>query len=520
MRALGLVVVYLIGSIPVGFLITRVAGGFDIRGKGSGTIGATNVLRTLGPVPAVLTLLGDVAKGYVAVRAAEVLGPEPRWGAAGAVLAIVGNCWPVFLRFKGGKGVATGLGAFLALAPKAILPAVAAWIVLAAAFRYVSLASIVACVAMADRRVALRLSAGSTRPRRRCAAALIVWRHQRQPEAAPVGHGATPGGAGAGRMTGERRARWRSSERAAGARRSPSSSAGAAGPCGSGLATPRSPPPSAATRENARYLPGVRLPDSVARHRRSRRGAPGSDLVIVAVPSHFVRGVLAADGGRDCPGAAVLLSATKGLEPGARSACPSSSPSSSPGHAVAALSGPSFAREVALGKPTALVVASADAGVARSAPGAPDRSRLPALHEPRRRRRRDRRRAEERDGDRHRRSPTDSGLGENARAALITRGLAEIGRLARAPGRPAATLAGLAGLGDLVLTCTGRQSRNHRLGLAVAQGQTLAEAEASTRMVAEGVRTVASARALAGRAGVEHADLRRGLGGALRGASP
>ena len=177
MRALGLIVVYLIGSIPVGFLITRIAGGFDIRGKGSGTIGATNVLRTLGPVPAIATLLGDVLKGYVAVRAAEVLGPEPAWGAAGAVLAIVGNCWPVFLRFKGGKGVATGLGAFLALAPKAILPAIAAWLILAVAFRYVSLASIVGCVIMAVGvwffaypRVYTAAAGG--------AAALIIWRHQ------------------------------------------------------------------------------------------------------------------------------------------------------------------------------------------------------------------------------------------------------------------------------------------------------------------------------------------------------
>jgi glycerol-3-phosphate acyltransferase PlsY len=176
-RALVLVGVYLIGSIPIGFLIARAAGGFDIRNKGSGTIGATNVLRTLGPVPAVLTLLGDVAKGYVAVRAAEVIGPEPTWGAAGAVLAVVGNCWPVFLRFKGGKGVATGLGAFLALTPRAILVAMAVWIVLTAAFRYVSLASILACVALALGAwlfgyPQMYVAAAA------CAAALIVWRHQ------------------------------------------------------------------------------------------------------------------------------------------------------------------------------------------------------------------------------------------------------------------------------------------------------------------------------------------------------
>jgi acyl phosphate:glycerol-3-phosphate acyltransferase len=176
-KVLGLGVVYLIGSIPVGFLVALATGGFDIRVKGSGNIGATNVLRTLGPVPAVLTLLGDVAKGYVAVRAAEVLGPEPAWGAAGALLAIVGNCWPVFLRFKGGKGVATGLGAFLALTPKAILPAVVVWVALVAAFRYVSLASMLGCVALA-------LGAWSFgyapiyAATAACAAALIVWRHR------------------------------------------------------------------------------------------------------------------------------------------------------------------------------------------------------------------------------------------------------------------------------------------------------------------------------------------------------
>jgi acyl phosphate:glycerol-3-phosphate acyltransferase len=175
-RVLGLVVVYLIGSIPVGFLVSRMAGGVDIRGQGSGNIGATNVLRTMGPAPAIGTLLGDVLKGYLAVRVAEVFGPQPGWGAAGVVLAVVGNCWPIFLRFKGGKGVATGLGAFLALAPKAIVPALVVWLVLAAAFRYVSLASIVGCVAMALSVWLLGyphvyVAAAA------CVTLLIVWRH-------------------------------------------------------------------------------------------------------------------------------------------------------------------------------------------------------------------------------------------------------------------------------------------------------------------------------------------------------
>ena len=141
----GLVLAYLIGAVPVGFLVARAFGGADIRRSGSGTIGATNVLRTLGKLPAAITLLADVGKGYLAVSAARAIVPAPWGAAAGAVLAIVGNCWPVFLGFRGGKGVATGFGAFLALAPWATAPAGLVWLVVTASFRYVSLASVMAC---------------------------------------------------------------------------------------------------------------------------------------------------------------------------------------------------------------------------------------------------------------------------------------------------------------------------------------------------------------------------------------
>jgi glycerol-3-phosphate acyltransferase PlsY len=144
----GLALAYLIGAIPVGFLVARGFGGLDIRRAGSGNIGATNVLRTLGKLPAILTLLGDIGKGYLAVGAARVLVPAPWGAAAGAVLAVVGNCWPVFLRFRGGKGVATGFGAFLALAPWATGPAALVWLVVTASFRYVSLASVMACLCL------------------------------------------------------------------------------------------------------------------------------------------------------------------------------------------------------------------------------------------------------------------------------------------------------------------------------------------------------------------------------------
>jgi glycerol-3-phosphate acyltransferase PlsY len=141
------VAAYLIGAVPVGFLVARAFGIGDIRRQGSGNIGAANVLRTAGRVPALLTLVGDVAKGYVAVAAGGALGgAAPEITASAAVAAIVGNCWSVFLLFRGGKGVATGLGAFLKLVPLATLPAAVTWVAVTMTFRYVSLGSLIAAL--------------------------------------------------------------------------------------------------------------------------------------------------------------------------------------------------------------------------------------------------------------------------------------------------------------------------------------------------------------------------------------
>lgn len=148
LTVLGLVGAYLIGAIPIGLLIARAVGGMDIRRHGSGNIGATNVMRTLGPLPGVLTLIGDVAKGYAAASLARAVDAAPGSAALGAVLAIVGNCWSVFLGFRGGRGVATGFGAFLAVAPWATAPAALVWVIVTATFRYVSLASIMACIGL------------------------------------------------------------------------------------------------------------------------------------------------------------------------------------------------------------------------------------------------------------------------------------------------------------------------------------------------------------------------------------
>jgi acyl phosphate:glycerol-3-phosphate acyltransferase len=133
---------YLLGSIPFGYLLVRIFRKQDIRKTGSGNIGATNVSRT-SPVLGILTLVLDALKGLVAVILTRVLfpGQSVLLGLA-AFLAIVGHMFPVWLKFRGGKGVATGLGAFAVIVPKTILAMIGLFIAIFLAFRYVSLASI------------------------------------------------------------------------------------------------------------------------------------------------------------------------------------------------------------------------------------------------------------------------------------------------------------------------------------------------------------------------------------------
>jgi len=258
----------------------------------------------------------------------------------------------------------------------------------------------------------------------------------------------------------------------------------------------------AARRANAVYLPDVMLPATVGVTGSLAEALSGVDIVVSAIPSHGCRAVMRAA----VPYLrehATVVSATKGLEPetllrmseviGAESG---------PGHAVVVLSGPSFASEVAQQLPTVLVAASADS---RATELVQSEFRGPAL-----------------------RLYASSdvvgveiggalknviaiaagvveglGLGHNALAALITRGLAEISRLACAAGGQRETTAGLSGLGDLVLTCTGTLSRNRHVGLELARGRQLADIVSGMKMVAEGVNTTRAALALGGRYGVE-----------------
>jgi glycerol-3-phosphate acyltransferase PlsY len=142
------VVGYLLGSIPFGYLLVRIFRGADVRSTGSGNIGATNVART-SPTLGIVTLLLDAGKGFAAVASVSAIYPGVKTMAfAAAFFAIAGHIFPVWLGFHGGKGVATGLGSFLLLTPKAILIAIGIFLAIAAVFRWVALASIVATISL------------------------------------------------------------------------------------------------------------------------------------------------------------------------------------------------------------------------------------------------------------------------------------------------------------------------------------------------------------------------------------
>ena len=257
----------------------------------------------------------------------------------------------------------------------------------------------------------------------------------------------------------------------------------------------------AATRENDVFLPGCPLPASVEVVTALDQALADARLVLGVMPSRHARAIYR----QMLPhldSEAILVSATKGLESGTRLRMSEVIAQTVGPRPVAVLSGPTFAREVARGDPTVAAVAATDPKIATAVQRALSDStfRLYTNSDP---------------------VGVEIGaalknviaigagiceglaLGHNTMAALITRGLAEITRLAVAMGGRRETLAGLAGLGDLVLTCTGDLSRNRKVGLELAAGRTLDEITGSMRMVAEGVETCGTAAELGAKYGVE-----------------
>jgi glycerol-3-phosphate dehydrogenase (NAD(P)+) len=258
----------------------------------------------------------------------------------------------------------------------------------------------------------------------------------------------------------------------------------------------------AINREHANplFLPGFAL-DPALRATGDLAEVAAADALLLVVPAQHLRKVATALAPHLRAGVPVVLCA-KGIEQGSGAMMSEVAAETLPGQPLAVLSGPTFAIEVARGLPTAVTLACADEALGRSLAAAlGTRSFRPYLStdivgaeiggavknvlaiacgivEGRR-------------------------LGDNARAALITRGLAEMVRLAVAKGGKAETLMGLSGLGDLTLTCTGAQSRNHAVGVALGEGQSLAAFEAARRSIAEGVASAAAVAALAQRLKVE-----------------
>ncbi|HEX8881118.1 MAG TPA: glycerol-3-phosphate 1-O-acyltransferase PlsY [Candidatus Acidoferrum sp.] len=173
---------YLLGSIPFGVILATFLGGKDIRKSGSGNIGATNVARVVGPLAGALTLVFDIAKGAGAVLLAEKFSNgSARWMMIAGIAALVGHCFPVWLKGKGGKGVATAAGVFLVLSPPACLAAVVVFLLVVIFSRYVSLGSVSAAAAMplliyllwAPRHAPLSVTAGAL-----AAGLLILYQHR------------------------------------------------------------------------------------------------------------------------------------------------------------------------------------------------------------------------------------------------------------------------------------------------------------------------------------------------------
>jgi glycerol-3-phosphate dehydrogenase (NAD(P)+) len=254
------------------------------------------------------------------------------------------------------------------------------------------------------------------------------------------------------------------------------------------------------THRNRLFLPGVTLDDGIRATTDAGAAAAQAEAVLLAAPAQHLRSVCAALAPHVAAGRPVVLCA-KGVERGSGKLMSEVAAETLPQAALAILSGPTFAAEVARGLPTAVTLATSEEVGGRLIASVGSTTFRPYLSN----------------------DPvgaqiggavknviaiacgivTGRGMGDNARAALMTRGLAEIMRLGAALGARPETLMGLSGLGDLSLTCNGLQSRNMSLGIALGQGKTLAEALSGKRSIAEGVESAGAIAALAGRHGVD-----------------
>ena len=529
---------YLVGAIPFGFLIGKLHKGIDIRKHGSGNIGATNVTRVLGKGWGRLCFFLDFLKGAVPVIAASMLSTRessqfvvehlPEWlkvepclpdpggllACVAAFAAVCGHIWPVYLNFKGGKGVSTAAGAILALNPLSLLSAGAVWVIVFFASRYVSLASIAAAVSIAVFCVVYKIAGlSNANPPEMILffllAALSVTKHasnirrlregtenkfERKKKVAPLSiatlqdnspiNAAVLGDGAWGtalaltlHANGHKVKVW-------GAFRENIDAVNR-------------------EHENKKFLPGVPIPADLEYTADMESAVKDARLVVLATPSQYLRGVLQQYKPHLNPDTQIVVDIVKGIELSSlltmSELCRQEL---GPTHYVA-LSGPSHAEEVARRIPTLVVTACEDRDIAGyvqrifmneffrvytsyDVVGVELGGALKNIYAIA---------AGIVDG---------CGMGDNSKAAMMTRAIAEMSRLGKVLGGKKETFSGLSGVGDLIVTCTSKHSRNRFVGEELGKGRKLDEIIKSMNMVvAEGVKTCEAAYALSERWNVD-----------------
>ena len=529
---------YLVGAIPFGFLLGKLIRGIDIRKHGSGNIGATNVTRVLGKGWGRLCFFLDFLKGAVPVIAASMLSDRessqfvvehlPEWlkvesclpdpggllACVAAFAAVCGHIWPVYLNFKGGKGVSTAAGAILALNPLSLLSAGAVWVIVFFASRYVSLASIAAAVSIAVFCVVYKIAGlSNANPPEMILffllAALSVTKHasnikrlregtenkfERKKKAAPLSIAALQDNSAINAaVLGD-------------------------GAWGTALALTLHANGhkvkvwgafreniDAVNRdhENKKFLPGVPIPADLEYTADMESAVKDARLVVLATPSQYLRGVLQQYKPYLNPDTQIVVDIVKGIELSSlltmSELCRQEL---GPTHYVA-LSGPSHAEEVARRIPTLVVTACEDRDIAGyvqrifmneffrvytsyDVVGVELGGALKNIYAIA---------AGIVDG---------CGMGDNSKAAMMTRAIAEMSRLGKVLGGKKETFSGLSGVGDLIVTCTSKHSRNRFVGEELGKGRKLDEIIKSMNMVvAEGVKTCEAAYALSERWNVD-----------------
>ena len=476
--ALTAIVSYLIGSVNFSILLSKMLSGKDIRESGSGNAGATNMLRTYGKKMGVITLLLDVLKGIVVILLSRLVkniaGTDeiyPVISYIAGVCVILGHNFPLYFGFKGGKGVATSLGVVLMLDWKVGLIVAVVAIAVMAVTRYVSLGSILGgAMYIVIEIVKMIVTKNVDAIQLVCVViigGLLIARHHANIKRLLSG---TENKLGA--KKGEVWS-WIQEE------------------------TDRLKK----DRENKEFLPGVKFPDTIYCSHDMAKCTDGAELIITAAPSPATR-TTAKQLSPHVKEGQKIVNISKGLEEGTLLRLSQVYKEEIPQADISVMSGPSHAEEVSRGLPTTNVVASEHIDTAKFIQDVfmGDMFRVY--------------------------TSTDIigvelggalknvialcagisdglGYGDNTKAALMTRGLAEIARLGKAMGANEKTFMGLSGVGDLIVTCTSMHSRNRRAGILLGQGKSLKETLESVHMVVEGVNTATAAYEMAHKYNVE-----------------